>query len=51
MEFVEINDGEVGEWVILKFGFLKLQDIEGGVEGCQVYIQKMFDKFYVKMGD
>ena len=51
MELAEINDGEVGERVTSKLGPLKLQDIEGGAEGRQVYIQKTLDKLYVKMGD
>ncbi|QTN35300.1 Ppx/GppA family phosphatase [Cognatishimia activa] len=51
MELAEINDGEVGERVTSKLGPLKLQDIEGGAEGRQAYIQKTLDKLYVKMGD
>ena len=51
MELAEINDGEVGERVTSKLGPLKLQDIEGGAEGRQDYIQKTLDKLYVKMGD
>lgn len=51
MELAEINDGEVGERVTSKLGPLKLQDIEGGAEGRQAYIQKSLDKLYVKMGD
>ncbi len=51
MELAEINDGEVGERVTSKLGPLKLQDIEGGAEGRQAYIQKTLDKLYLKMGD